>query len=76
MQMIHQVVINQLTEKISGIFVSELQRQFLPMISSKLELMKVQIHRDISEKFASNETFIKDSLFKICGHEVKLVVLA
>jgi hypothetical protein len=72
-QIIHQVIVTQMTEKLTNSLCSELQRSLLPTISTRLDAIKMQIHRDISDKFATNEVAIKESLFKICNNEVSVL---
>lgn len=65
-QSITPLLLNQLTERMSHIFVAELQRHTLPLVASKLDLIKQQIHIDVSEKLSSSDQLLKENILQVC----------
>lgn len=65
-QSITPLLLNQLTERMSHIFVAELQRHTLPLVASKLDLIKQQIHIDVSEKLSTSDQLLKENIIQVC----------
>lgn len=65
-QSITPLLLNQLTERMSHIFVAELQRHTLPLVASKLDIIKQQIHIDVSEKLSSSDQLLKENIIQVC----------
>lgn len=67
--MLNKTVSNQLTDKMSSIFVADLQRNILSLISNELETIKQQIHFDVNRKLSVSDQLLRENLMLVCTNK-------
>lgn len=65
-----QVIISQISDRLSQIVVSEIQRTMLPLIAGKLDAIKTQIHSEVVQKLTVCDQLMKENISKMCTSKV------
>lgn len=66
LQTIPQLLYNQISERITSIFVTELQRHTLPLVANVMDNIKQQIQMDIAQKLTSCDQMLRDNIAQVC----------
>lgn len=70
MHTINQVCLSQINERLSVIILNEHQRHILPLIASKMDAIKIQIHNDVEQQLLVCDQLLKDNIIKMCTSKV------
>lgn len=64
------VMCNQLSGQLAQVFVTEIQKHFLPVVGARLDGMKAQIQSEIAQKLSITDKVIKENIANICKSKV------
>lgn len=73
-QSVTQVVGAQVSERITGLLMAELQQRIVPVIVSRLDQIKHQMQTDVAHKLSVCDQLLRDNIAKACSNKSTLEV--
>lgn len=63
---LNQFLFKQFAEKMSEMLILEIQRQVVPVLVTKLDMIKQQIQLDVSQKLTTTDKILKENIAQVC----------
>lgn len=62
----------QLTERLAGVLLKDLNRNVVSTIAGKMDSIKAQMQADVAQKLVSSDQLLRENISKACSNKVSL----